>query len=82
MPEVDTGLPYNRQEFVIIDCDVHVQKGDVLAFFNVDVYVGITDFNEPDAQYIQVSGDVTGSVDANVLLGAGTSGFVAYARSN
>lgn len=82
IPDRGTGLYSANQEFVVLDCDLNINKGDVIAVYNADVYVGVTEYGEPDALYTQVAGDHTGMVEKSIMDGEGTAGFVIYARSD
>jgi hypothetical protein len=82
IPDRESGLYSTNQEFVVLDCDIHVNKGDVIAIYNADVYVGVTEYGDPDAAYKQVDGDHTGIVEKTIMDGEGTAGFVIYARSD
>lgn len=76
------ALASNTQEYITTDCDFQVHKGDVIGIYNADLYVGTTRYGIPDAQYLQINGDHSGSIDASILEGEGTSGFIVYARGD
>lgn len=73
------------QEYVELDCDVYLNKGDLIGIYNANVYVGrsITG-KEIDATYYQVNGKpVTGTfVDTGSPYGSGSSGIMVYVRSD
>lgn len=77
------GKLYSKtQEYVAVDCDLWVNKDDLLGVYNVDLYVGKSYSEEPDALYFQVSGEASGEFDPGILLGDGNAGFFFYARGD
>lgn len=70
------------QESVVIDCDLWVNRGDILGVYNADLFAGkviVTD--EIDAAYFQISGEANGEFDPGFLKGDGSAGIFVYARS-
>lgn len=73
-----------HQETVVLDCDLYVNKGDLIGVYNVNMFIGKSLYSgDIDAQYYQVDGQL-GSVDfpTGKLNGNGASGLLLYARSN
>ncbi len=71
------------QESIDLDCDVFVNKGDLIGIYNANVYGGKSiSGNEIGALYYQVNGEVTGEFDPGNLQGNGISGLLIYARSD
>jgi len=82
VPNRTGGKLYSKtQEYVAIDCDIWVNKGDLIGSYNIDVYVGKSYNEDVDALYFQVSGNPTGTFDPGVVLGDGNAGLFFYARS-
>lgn len=78
-----SGQLYSRiQECVDIDCDVWVNKGDLLGIYNAEVFVGTTMTGEVDAFYYQITGQPSGEFSPGDLNGSGSSGLLVYARSD
>lgn len=70
------------QESTELDCDIWVNKGDLLGVYNANMYVGKSVSGaETDAQYYQVSGHAQGYFNPGVLEGDGIGGLLIYARS-
>jgi hypothetical protein len=65
-----------------IDCDILVNKGDLLAVFDADVSIGISLTNKPDATYSQLDGEPTDAFDPGVAYSMGVGGLAIYARSD
>lgn len=83
IPDRSLGKLYSKtQEYVAIDCDLWVNKGDLLGIYNVDVYVGKSYTEQADAQYFQVDGNMTGEFDPGELNGDGNAGLFFYARGD
>jgi hypothetical protein len=70
------------QECVDIDCDIWVNKGDLIGLYNAEIYVGATIAGEIDALYYQISGDPVGVFDPGNLSGDGGAGLLMFARSD
>jgi hypothetical protein len=71
------------QESIDLDCDVFVNKGDLIGIYNANVYGGRSiSGNEVGALYYQVDGEVSGEFDPGNLQGDGISGLLIYARSD
>lgn len=65
-----------------VDCNILVKKGDVVGVYNVDMYVGKTLTNLPDATFSQYDGDITGKVEKTRVYSYGIGGFSMYARGD
>ena len=77
------ALYSEHQETTEIDCDVWVNKGDLIGVYNVNLYLGKTlDDNTVDAMYFSVNGEATGLFNPGLVLGDGVSGLMLYARSD
>lgn len=71
------------QEYIDIDCDIFLNKGDLIGIYNANVYIGksITG-REIDATYFQLSGKPNGIVEISNTSGNGSAGLMLYARSD
>mgnify|MGYP001224174190 CR=1 FL=1 len=80
--DYDSGKIYaQHQEYVEIDCDLFVNKGDFIGIYNANVYVGKTIAGkEVDALYYQVEGKASGVVVVSQPSGYGQAGLLFYAR--
>jgi hypothetical protein len=77
------ALYSEHQETTEIDCDVWVNKGDLIGVYNANLYLGKTlDDTTVDAMYFSIDGEVTGSFNPGPILGDGVSGLMLYARSD
>lgn len=65
-----------------VDCDVLVNKGDILGIYNANLYVGKTSTGLPDATFIQVNGEASGRVYNATSYSYGVGGFAIYARGD
>lgn len=67
-----------------IDCDILVERGDVIGIYNADLYVGVTLNGRPDATFLQVSSDpsVGAVVEGGTIYSFGVAGFAIYARGD
>ena len=65
-----------------LDCDILVNKGDLLGIYNTDVYVGATIKDLPEATFCQYSGDVSGKLEKTSVYSYGVGGFSFYARGD
>lgn len=76
------GKLYSQcQEYVEIDCDLFVNKGDFIGVYNINVYVGKTlAGEETDALYYQIDGKASGTVSVAQPTGYGQAGLLFYAR--
>ncbi len=82
VPDRTGGKLYSTtQEYIVLDCDLWVNKGDLLGAYNIDMYVGKSYSELADALYFQPSGEVSGQFDQGEVLGDGNAGFFFYARS-
>ena len=71
------------QEYVEIDCDIFVNKGDLIGVYNANVYKGQSLGGiETDAMFYQVSGKAEGVLKVNTPEGDGSAGLLLYARSD
>ena len=71
------------QEYVEIDCDVFVNKGDLIGVYNANIYKGRSVSGiETDALFYQVDGKASGILNIHTPLGEGSSGLLLYARSD
>ena len=71
------------QEYVEIDCDVFVNKGDLIGVYNAHMYKGRSvSGSETDALFYQNTGKASGILEINTPLGEGSSGLLLYARSD
>jgi hypothetical protein len=83
--DYDSGAIYaGVQEYVALDCDVFVNKGDLIGVYNANVYKGLSiTGNEVDALYYQVAGKASGILDLDYApRGEGQAGLLFYARSD
>ena len=72
-----------NQEFIEIDCDLFVNKGDVIGIYNANILVTKSiSGKEIDATYYQLDGKVSGIVPVKSTLGDGNAGLLLYARSD
>lgn len=85
----DSGRTYGdplyslTQEAIDLDVDVFINKGDMLAVYNANMYVGKSvSGSEYDCQYHQVSGKPSGSFDPGSLNGNGSAGLLIYAHGD
>lgn len=82
IPNRSGGKLYSKtQEYVAVDCNLWVNKGDLLGAYNIDVYVGKSYSEEADALYFQVSGNPNSEFEPGDLLGDGNAGLFFYSRS-
>lgn len=65
-----------------IECNILINKGDLLALYDTDVSVGVSVTGVPDATYSQVDGEVTGTFDPGIAYSTGVGGIAVYARSD
>ena len=71
------------QEFTEIDCDIWVNKGDLMGVYNAHLYRGQTPTgSEVDGLYLQIDGEAEGTINPSVPKGEGSAGLLFYARSN
>ena len=72
------------QEYVSLDCDIFLNKGDLIGVYNANIYKGFSiSGNEIDALYYQLDGKVSGILDVGYSpKGDGHGGLLMYARSN
>jgi hypothetical protein len=80
----DGGKLYSKnQEYTELDCDIFVNKGDLIGIYNANVYQGksVTG-SETDAVYYQLDGKASGNLEVNEPYGQGQAGLLIYARSD
>lgn len=83
VPSRTSGKLYSQsQEYITLDCDLIVNKGDLLGVYNVDVYVGKSLSEDADALYYEVAGEAAGNFDPGDILGDGNAGLFFYGRSD
>lgn len=71
------------QEYVEIDCDLFVNKGDLIGVYNANIYRSKSiSGSEIDAVYYQINGKASGDVKVKQPLGQGQSGLLLYARGD
>lgn len=82
-PTEDSGYLYTTKPIVYrIDCDILVQRGDLLGVYNANFYVGRNLRNLPDATFVQMLGNVSGTFTPGEPFAFGVSGFAIYARGD
>lgn len=81
---IDQGKLYSAiQEYVEIDCDIFLNKGDLIGVYNANIYRSRSiSGKEVDALYYQVDGKATGTIEIAQPSGNGSAGLLLYARSN
>jgi len=65
-----------------LDCNILVEKGDLLGIYNANLYVGVSPTGLPGATFVQMDGDVSGTVIPGDPLSFGVGGFAIYARGD
>jgi len=80
----DLGNIYSAtQEYVELDCDVFINKGDLIGVYNANVYRSKSiSGSEIDALYYQVTGKAAGNISVRQPHGNGQSGLLLYARGD
>jgi len=84
-PQVNDNYLYTTRPNVYrIDCNVLVEKGDLIGIYDVNLYVGKNLSNLPDATFLVFNGEVSGRVDRKTaeFYAFGLGGFAVYARSD
>jgi len=72
-----------HQEHTEIECDIWVNKGDLIGVYNANLYRGKSiSGEEVDALYYHINGEVSGEFDPGKLYGDGLGGLLVYARSD
>jgi hypothetical protein len=81
---IEAGKLYSAiQEYVDLDCDIFLNKGDLIGVYNANIYRSKSaSGNEVDALYYQVKGKASGILELRQPIGQGSSGLLLYARSN
>ena len=83
LPLENTSYIYTINPVVYrIDCNVLVEKGDLLGIYNANLYVGVSPLGLPEAIFTQVTGDVSGTFTPGDPLSFGVGGFAIYARGD
>ena len=76
------SLYSETQEYVELDCDIFVNKGDLIGVFNANIYRGeVASGGEIGALFYQIPGKAAGTLAIDVPLGEGGTGLLIYARS-
>ena len=65
-----------------VDCNILVEKGDLLGIYNANLYVGVSPSGLPEATFVQVDGNVSGVFTTEDPLSLGVGGFAIYARGD
>jgi hypothetical protein len=65
-----------------VECDILVNKGDLLGVYNVDIYVGQSLTGLPDATFTQFPGNIEGRITPTQSYSYGVGGFALYARGD
>lgn len=79
----DGSLHSVIQEYIELDCDVSVNKGDLIGVFSADIYKGRSlTGNEVDALFYQIEGKASGVLNLGPPSGQGNAGLLLYARSD
>ena len=82
-PDIEPASIYTKRPNIYrIDCDVIVNKGDLIGIYGADLFVGRSLTGLPDATFYQVDGEVAGSFDPGHVNSFGLTGFAIYARGN
>ena len=68
--------------FYSIECNEYVQKGDVVGFYNIDIFFSAGKRENPNAMYFQFDGEPFGIFNPGKLLNYGVSGFLYHCFSN
>ena len=83
LPTEDTDKMYTTRPITYrLDCDILVNKGDLIGIYNADLYVADSLDGLPDATFYQVDGNVSGTFDPGKPYMYGVAGFAIYARSD
>ena len=65
-----------------IEVDLRVRKGDLVGFYNMNLYLGNVIGEDPDALLFYIAGDATGTFLPGELQAYGSFGLNFYARSD
>ena len=68
--------------FYSVECNEYVQKGDVIGFYNIDLFFSAGKRDKPDAMFFQFDGEPSGTFNPGKLLNYGVSGFLYHCFSN
>jgi len=78
-----SGQIYSRtQEAVELDCDLWVNRGDLIGLYNAKLYAGASVAGQIDAMYYHVVGLPSGVFNPGDIQGNGNAGLLLYARSD
>lgn len=78
-----TSTQYTRDPISYkIDCNIYINKGDIIGVYNVDLYVGATNDTLPDAAFYSIDSEVNGVFDPGKLNAYGSAGFQIFAFGN
>jgi len=82
--DYDDGALYAAvQEYVELECDLFVNKGDLIGVYNANIYRSRSISGaEIDALYYQIDGKASGDLQVRQPTGQGSSGLLLYARGN
>ncbi|MHA2217466.1 MAG: discoidin domain-containing protein, partial [Candidatus Hodarchaeales archaeon] len=80
--KTDGVLYTKRQVSHRIDCDILVNKGDLIGIYNADLYVGVSITGLPDAMFYQYDGESSGTFDPGRVYAFGVAGLAVYARGD
>ena len=77
------GLYTSRHDTTHVECHVNVCKGDVLAMYNINVAISISESrNLEDANFFSYPGKPHGRISVDKPHSTGVVGFQVYARGN
>jgi hypothetical protein len=81
---VDNGSYVYSQvrDTYVIDVDFRARRGDLLGFYNVDLYLGDVITTQPDAMFYYFPGEAAGSFDPGEVIAYGNLGLNYYARGD
>jgi len=83
LPTENASYLYTSRPLVYrVDCDILVNKGDLIGIYNADLYVGVSKTGLPDATFCQINGEATGIFDPGVPFSYGLAGLSIYARGD
>lgn len=84
IPDRDDSNYYSTlQESIELDCELFVNRGDLIGLYNVNLYTGYVNvLGDIDASYYQIDGCPTTTFTPGILKGTGSAGLLFYARSS
>jgi len=68
--------------FHSVECNVYVQKGDVLGFYNIDLFYSAGKKSTPDAVFFHIDGEISGTFNPGKLSNYGVAGFLYFCFSD